>query len=94
MIGARWVLRAAQGGEEMTVSNASKAIEVGERGVYHAKVVLHEEPRKPLGELLSTLPARSGACFRAVRAWERYDGSNPRSVIITEPAPFAFTGSG
>ena len=36
MIAARWVLRAAQGGKKMTVSNASKQIEVGERGVYHA----------------------------------------------------------
>ncbi len=48
-----------QNGEEVTVSMASKALKVGERGIYHAKVVLLQgtpeaiaapqwEPRKPL----------------------------------------------
>ncbi len=50
----------AQYNEETTVTVASKALNVGERGIYHAKVVLFEgtpeeiaapqwEPRKPLG---------------------------------------------
>jgi hypothetical protein len=71
MIGARWANAEgggdrmsyhpahAQGGEEMTVTKASKALKVGERGIFHAKHVIAEgteeeiaapqwEPRKPL----------------------------------------------
>ena len=67
MIGARWANAEggrpinpahAQGNEKMTVPLASKALKVGQRGIFHAKVVLsegtseeiaapHREPRKP-----------------------------------------------
>ncbi len=69
MIAARWAdaevgrpvnTAHAQDNEEMTVTAASKALKVGERGIYHANVVIKEgtdeeiaapqwEPRKPLG---------------------------------------------
>ena len=53
MIGARWANATGggnrmdhpahmQGGEEVTVTKASRALKVGERGIYHAKVVLSD----------------------------------------------------
>ncbi len=79
MIGARWANAEggrplnpahAQGYEETTVTAASKALKVGERGIYHAKDVLAggapeeiaappQEPRKPL--VGTRKPRRSGA---------------------------------
>ena len=58
-----------QSGGEATVNKASKALKVGERGIYHAKVVILQgtpeaiaapqwEPRKPLG---GTRKPRRGA---------------------------------
>ncbi len=40
-----------QDGSEMTVTQASKALNGGLRGIYHARVVIHEEPRKPLARM-------------------------------------------
>ncbi len=62
MIGARWANSAAHAQQSVrtAVTATSKVLKVGERGIYHAKVVLSEgtpeeiatpqwEPRKPLG---------------------------------------------
>ena len=64
MIGARWANSAAHAQQSVrtAVTATSKVLKVGERGIYHAKVVLSEgtpeeiaapqwEPRKPFSNV-------------------------------------------
>ena len=60
-----------QGDEEMTVTLASKALQVGGRGIYHARIVLEKGTPEEIADYARARPAPWMARYRAERGCER-----------------------